>query len=118
MTLDGPVTEEIKEQYWLKRKLPLEKPSNLFRTPDTLEDMQEIVRESTPETMVIVAMVQNFLTKNYNNVVVAHNKLCDNLADNQMLDYDEGYTDGWDEGRGCLTLADLDIFRKEILEKD
>ena len=88
---------ELSEKYWLDKKLPLEKPNNFFRTPDTLEEMQKIVKASTPETMMIVAMAQNFLLKDYNEVVIKHNRLCVTLADGSMSDYDAGYQDGWDE---------------------
>ena len=81
----------------MDQKIPEEKFNTLFRTPETLEEMQEIVKKSTPETMVIVAMVQNFLLKDYNEVVIKHNRLCVALADGSMSDYDAGYQDGWDE---------------------
>jgi hypothetical protein len=90
--------------WWMEQKIPEEKLNNLFRTPDTLEDMQEIVRKSNPETMVIVAMVQNFLTKEYNDVVKEHNLKCDNLADDAMDDYDDGYQDGWE---ACIEKFDI-----------
>lgn len=88
---------EINANYWIEKKIPLEKPNNFFRTPDTLEEMQKIVKESNPETMMIVAMAQNFLIKDYNDVVIRHNRLCVNLADGSMTDYDAGYQDGWEE---------------------
>ena len=91
------VDNRSNENYWIEKKLPLEKPNNFFRTPDTLEEMQKIVKESNPETMMIVAMAQNFLIKDYNEVVIKHNRLCVALADGSMQDYDEGYQDGWDE---------------------
>jgi hypothetical protein len=106
------------ENYWFNQKLPLKKPNNFFRTPDTLEEMQKIVKESNPETMMIVAMVQNFLLKDYNELIVKHNRLCVTLADDSLQDYDEGYQDGWDERQDCLTLEDLEIIRKTIQEKE
>ena len=93
---------------WMDQKIPEEKFNTLFRTPETLEEMQEIVRKSTPETMVIVAMVQNFLTKEYNYVVQQHNLRCDNLAQDAMDDYDDGYEvgyqSGWDK---CIEKFDI-----------
>ena len=92
----------------MEQKIPEEKLNNLFRTPETLEEIQEIVRKSTPETMVIVAMVQNFLTKEYNYVVQQHNFRCDNLAEESMDDYDDGYEigyqSGWDK---CIEKFDI-----------
>ena len=109
---------KVNADYWFDQKLPLEKPNNFFRTPESLEEMQKIVKESNPETMMIVAMAQNFLIKDYNEVVVKHNRLCVNLADQSFQDYDEGYQDGWDERQDSLTLQDLKVLEKEIKEKE
>ncbi len=108
---------QINSDYWFNQKIPLEKPNNFFRTPESLEEMQKIVKESTPETMMIVAMAQNFLIKDYNEVVLKHNRLCVTIADDIMTDYDAGYQDGWDERQDSLTLEDLKVLEKEIKER-